>query len=72
MVCGSGKKQSVDRSRRLTRSSDDVKRAALDELTARFDASLASLRDPETPQKVRRIFAAKGRLRNPPKAGETF
>ena len=52
--------------------SADAKKAALDRLIARFDASLSSLKDPETPQMARQVLAAKGKLRRPPSAGETF
>lgn len=72
MVRAPGKRPLKIQSERLSGMSDDAKEAALDELTARFDASLASLKEPETKEKARRAFAAKGKLRHPPKAGETF
>ena len=53
-------------------SGDNAKDTALDELTTRFDAELASLNDPKAAQKVQRVLEAKGKLRHPPKAGETF
>lgn len=38
----------------------------------RFDSALDSLQAPDTPQRIRKVFAAKGRLRKAPIAGPTF
>jgi hypothetical protein len=72
MARAPAKSSPQDRPGRPVRASDDERRAALDELTARFDANLASLKDPQTANKARRVFAAKGKFRNPPKAGQAF
>ncbi len=72
MVCTAGKRHRQGQSDRLAGASDGPKQAVLDRLTARIDADLVSLQDPETAQKVRRVFEAKGKLCRPPTAGETF
>ena len=72
MARADGKRSRQDQASRLTEASEGVEQAALDRLAARFDADLASLQDPDAVHKVQRVFAAKGRLRHPPKAGETF
>jgi len=41
-------------------------------ILARFDADLASLRDPDTPRWVRRVLSRRGKLRKPPVAGPSF
>jgi len=46
--------------------------AALDALSKRFDEQLEAMQSPDFREKIDAVFAAKGKLRNPPKAGETF
>lgn len=44
----------------------------LDELSARFDARLAVLQQPQAVAGVEGLFAARGKLRQRPKAGASF
>lgn len=44
----------------------------LDELNQRFDAQLAVLQKNDASEKMDALFAARGRLRNRPKAGASF
>jgi prevent-host-death family protein len=48
------------------------RQAALDALSKRFDEQLEAMQSPDFREKLDAVFAAKGKLRNPPKAGETF
>jgi prevent-host-death family protein len=45
---------------------------ALDALSQRFDATLASLQHPDTAAKVASLFDAKGKRAHRPKAGSSF
>ena len=51
---------------------EQVRKAALKELSAEWDRRLASLQAPETAARVDAAFAAKGKVRNRSKAGESF
>jgi len=44
----------------------------LDELTHRFDSHLAALQRPDAAQKLNAVFAARGKLKQRPKAGASF
>jgi prevent-host-death family protein len=46
--------------------------SVLDELGRRFDARLGVLQQPDAAAKVGKLFAAKGKLEQRPKAGDTF
>lgn len=46
--------------------------AVLDELNQRFDTQLAVLQEQDATQKMDKLFAARGRLGNRPKAGASF
>jgi prevent-host-death family protein len=46
--------------------------SVLDELTARFNAQLAVLQQPQAAQNVAAVFGAKGKLARRPKAGASF
>ncbi|MDR6890865.1 MULTISPECIES: prevent-host-death protein [Variovorax] len=46
--------------------------SVLDELGRRFDARLGALQQPDAAANVNSLFAAKGKLARPPKAGDTF
>jgi PHD/YefM family antitoxin component YafN of YafNO toxin-antitoxin module len=46
--------------------------SVLDELAVRFNSRLAALQQPDAGQKLRALFAAKGKLTQRPKAGASF
>ena len=62
--------------RQLTSLMSEVKererQQQLDELKKRFDQRLAGLKRPDFADTVDRVLAARGKLENPPKAGETY
>ena len=68
----------AERYRELTALVEQERRsrqAALDQLSARFDARLAVLQSPDTPDKIRAILDSGGdltRLARRPKAGGSF
>lgn len=49
-----------------------TQRLALEKITRQFDEQLAVLQQPGFREKLDAVFNSEGRLKNPPKAGETF
>lgn len=47
-------------------------KAALAEVSRRFDEQLEKLQSTDLREKLDAVFEARGKLRNPPRAGETF
>ena len=55
-----------------TRAMQDKEQSVLDELDRAFEARLAALQAPDAAARVDRLFAARGKLKQRPKAGASF